>query len=68
MMHGSFSDSYLVHSPNTDEQTAQALHNLTLTQSYILAFLDKNLKSQPAPLLDDPNTPHPDATILQLGK
>jgi dienelactone hydrolase len=67
MMHGSFSDSYLVHSPNTEEQTAHALHNLTLTQSYILAFLDKNLKSQPAPLLDDPNTPHPDAAIQHLG-
>jgi pimeloyl-ACP methyl ester carboxylesterase len=67
MMHGSFSDAFLVHSPNTPGETARALHNLTLTQSYILAFLDKNLKGQPAPLLDDPNVPHSDATIQRLG-
>lgn len=68
MMHGSFSDTFLLHIPNTPEQTAQALHNLALTQTYILAFLDKNLKGTPAPLLDDPNAPHPEATIERLGK
>jgi dienelactone hydrolase len=68
MMHGSFSDAYLLHAGNTPEQTAQALHNLALAQSYILAFLDKNLKHLPAPLLDDPKSPHPDATIERLGK
>jgi dienelactone hydrolase len=68
MMHGSFSDVFVLHAGNTPEQAAQALHNLALTQSYILAFLDKNLKHIPAPLLDDPNTSHPDATIQHLGK
>lgn len=68
MVHGSFSDSYLVQAGNTSEQTAQALHNLALAESYILAFLDKNLKHLPAPLLDDPNAPHPEATIQRLGK
>ena len=68
MMHGSFSDAYVLHAGNTPEQTAQALHNLALAQSYILAFLNKNLKHLSAPLLDDPNTPHPEATIERLGK
>lgn len=68
MMHGSFSDAFLVHAGNTPEQTAQALHNLALTQAYILAFLDKNLKGSPALLLDDPSTPHPEAAIQPLGK
>lgn len=68
MVHGSFSDSYLLHAGNTPEQTAQALHNLALTQSYILAFLDKNLKHLPAPLLDDPKAPHREATIQRLGQ
>jgi hypothetical protein len=68
MMHGSFSDSYLLQANNTPEQTAQALHNLTLAESYILAFLDKNQKGQPAPLLDDPNSAHPEAIIQRLGK
>ena len=68
MVHGSFSDTYVLHAGNTPEQMAQALHNLALTQAYILAFLDKNLKSLPAPLLDDPSTPHPEATLERLGK
>ena len=68
MMHGSFSDTFVLHAGNTPEQTAQALHNLALTESYILAFLDKNLKHTPAPLLDDPNSSHPEATIERLGK
>ena len=67
MMHGSFSDAYLLHAGNTLQQSAEALHNLALTQSYILAFLDKNLKQVTAPLLDDPNAPHPEATIQHLG-
>jgi hypothetical protein len=68
MMHGSFSDTFLLHAGNTPQQSTQALHNLELAESYILAFLDKNLKHLPAPLLDDPSTPHPEATIQQLGK
>lgn len=68
MTHGSYSDAFLLHAGNTPEQTAQALHNLALTQTYILAFLDKNLKHTSAPLLDDLSAPHPDATIQRLGK
>ncbi|MFC5864368.1 alpha/beta hydrolase family protein [Acidicapsa dinghuensis] len=68
MMHGSFSDTYILHAGNMSEQTAQAVHNLGLVETYILAFLDKNLKGTPAPLLDDPNASHPEATIERLGK
>ncbi len=68
MTHGSFSDDFVLHPGNTPEQTAQALHNLALSESYILAFLDKNFKHTPAPLLDDVNSPHPEATIERLGK
>ncbi len=67
MMHGSFSDAFLLHAGNTPQQDSQALHNLALAESYILAFLDKNLKNLPAPLLDDPNTPHAEAAIQRLG-
>lgn len=68
MMHGSFSDTYLLEADSRPAETAVALHNLDLMQSYILAFLDKNFKHIPAPLLDDPNAPHPEATIERLGK
>jgi len=69
MVHGSFSDSYVLIAGNFPKQTtAQALHNLTLIESYILAFLNKNFENTPAPLLDDPNAPHPEATVQQLGK
>jgi len=67
MTHGSFSDTFVLHAGNTPQQAAQALHNLALTQSYILAFLDKNLRHMPAPLLDDPNATHPEATLQHLG-
>jgi len=68
MMHGSYSDTFLFQMKNRPAELVAALHNLDLTQSYILAFLDKNLKHASAPLLDDPNSPHPDATIQHLGK
>jgi hypothetical protein len=67
MMHGSFSDTYLLGAGGRPAETAVALHNLELTQAYILAFLDKNLKHTTAPLLDDPNTDHPEATVQRLG-
>ena len=67
MMHGSFSDTFVLHAGNTPEQTAQAVRNLSLIESYILAFLDKNLKQTPAPLLDDASASHPDATVQHLG-
>ena len=68
IVHGSFDDTSLLESGDHPEQISIALHNSTLIQSYVLAFLDKSLKHLPAPALDDPNAPHPEATIERLGK
>ncbi len=62
--HGSFSDDFILNAGNTP---AQALHNLDLSESHILAFLDKDLKHIPAPLLDDPQAPRPESSIQRLG-
>lgn len=68
MVHGSFSDSYVLHAGNTAEQRAQALHNLALAESYVLAFLDQRLKGVPAPLLDDSRAAPADVTVHPLGQ
>jgi dienelactone hydrolase len=67
IMHGSFSDAFILNPENTPEQTAQALNNLDLAESYILAFLDKGLKHIPAPLLDAPQAQPPDSSIQRFG-
>lgn len=67
MMHGSFSDTYLLEARGDAANVAVAQHNLDLAQAYILAFLDKNLKGASAPLLDDPKADHPEATVKRLG-
>ncbi len=67
IMHGSFSDDFILNAENTPELTVQALHNLGLSESYILAFLDKELRQNSSPLLDSAQAPHPDATIKRLG-
>jgi predicted dienelactone hydrolase len=55
LFHGSFSD-YPLRAANGDAtKTAQALHNLRLTESLARAFLDKVLKGEKAPLLDEPS-------------
>jgi len=55
LSHGSFSD-YVLRVANGDPtKTEQALHNLRLTQGYTLAFLNKSLKGEKEPLLDEPS-------------
>jgi len=67
LAHGSFSD-YPLRAANGDPaKTEQALHNLHLTQSYTLAFLDKYLKGEKAPLLDEP-TQSPEAKVKAYGR
>ena len=68
MVHGSFSDAFVLHAGNTREQTAQALHNLVLAERYILAFLDQRLKAVPAPLLDDRSVWQAEVTVTPLGR
>jgi pimeloyl-ACP methyl ester carboxylesterase len=66
--HQSFTDTFILDPDNTPGQTAQAVHNLVLAESYVLAFLDKNLKHVTAPLLDSPSASHPEATIQEVGR
>lgn len=54
LFHGSFSD-YPLRTANGDAVHSEvAIHNLRLTQSYTRAFLDKYLKDENEPLLDEP--------------
>lgn len=66
IMHDSFNDESILNARNTPQQAAQALHNLEILESYILAFLDKDLKHVPTQLLDS-LAPRPEATIRHLG-
>jgi hypothetical protein len=65
--HGSFSDIPLLAAGGNASDIKIALHNLDLTQQYIRAFLDKNLKQETAPLFDSPNGPHPEARVQAYG-
>jgi predicted esterase len=67
LFHGSFSD-YLLRTANGDAaKTEVALHNLRLTQSFTLAFLDKSLRGEKAPLLDEPSQ-SPEAKVKAYGR
>jgi dienelactone hydrolase len=65
--HGSFSDIPLLAAGGNASDIKIALHNLDLTQQYIRAFLDKNLKQETAPLFDSPNGSHPEARVQAYG-
>jgi predicted dienelactone hydrolase len=54
LYHGSFSDYWLRMANGDAVKTEEALHNLRLTQSFTMAFLDKWLKGEKEPLLDEP--------------
>jgi hypothetical protein len=49
------------------EKTDLALHNLSLTQRYTRAFLDKSLKEEKEPLLDEPSQSS-EATVKRYGR
>jgi alpha-beta hydrolase superfamily lysophospholipase len=67
MVHGSFSDWYVL-SAKSAEERAQAVHNLGLVESYTLAFLDQRLKDKPAPLLEDAKAGQAEAAVTVLGR
>jgi predicted esterase len=52
--HGSFSDYKLLATAGHPLETREALHNLSLIESFTRAFLDKTLKQEKEPLLDAP--------------
>lgn len=66
LFHGSFSD-YPLRAANGDaKQTELAIHNLGLTQRFTRAFLDKTLKGEKEPLLDEPSQSS-EATVGRYG-
>jgi Platelet-activating factor acetylhydrolase, isoform II len=64
--HGSFSDYSLLAAQGRIAETQIAMHNLRLTQSFTLAFLNKYLKSSNEPLLDNA-TGDTEATVKGYG-
>jgi dienelactone hydrolase len=66
LVHGSFSDYPLLAAMGRSAETKDALHNLSLTESYIAAFLDQNLKHVSSPLLDVQSN-HSEAIVKQYG-
>jgi hypothetical protein len=66
LVHASFSDYPLLAANGQPTKTELSLHNLRLTESFILAFLDKNLKQASEPLLDREQD-HPEATVTRYG-
>jgi dienelactone hydrolase len=66
--HPSFSDLPVLFAGHDEyPDRAVALHNLDLIESFIRAFLDKNLKQQRAPLLDG-GASVPEATVTAYGR
>jgi dienelactone hydrolase len=66
LYHGSFSDYGLLAAQGRVAETQIAMHNLRLTQSFTLAFLDKYLKQANEPLLD--NVPRDaEAAVTRYG-
>jgi predicted dienelactone hydrolase len=67
LLHASFSDYPLLSANGQSTETEVALHNLRLTESFTLAFLDKSLNHAREPLFDgDANSP--EATITRYGQ
>jgi dienelactone hydrolase len=67
LVHASFSDYPLMAANGQSSETELALHNLRLTESFISAFLDKNLKHAHEPLLDG-EANHLEATVTRYGR
>jgi pimeloyl-ACP methyl ester carboxylesterase len=67
LYHGSFSDYGLLAAQGRAAETQVALHNLRLTQSFMLAFLDKYLKRTNEPLLDNASQDR-EAVLTRYGR
>jgi predicted dienelactone hydrolase len=68
MAHASFSDGLLLSAAPGSTQASVALSNLLLTETLARSFLDKYLKNETAPLLDqDAKTPS-GVTVERIGK
>jgi len=67
LYHGSFSDYGLLAAQGRVGETQTALHNLRLTQSFTLGFLDKYLKQANETLLDNASQ-GPEAVVTRYGR
>ena len=67
--HPSFSDMPLLFAGERGyPETKLVLHNHELIETFVRAFLDKNLKHSETSLFDRPNTSIPEATIQSYGR
>jgi dienelactone hydrolase len=67
--HPSFSDMPLLFAGKQGyPETKIVLHNHELIETFVRAFLDKNLKHSKTPLFDNSNTSIPEATIQSYGR
>jgi len=66
LVHGSFSDYPLFAALGHSTETREALHNLSLIESYIEAFLGQTLNHTQSPLLES-GTNHPEAIVKPYG-
>ena len=62
-VHASFSDEPLLGAPCESERSSVALNNLLSIEKTIRAFLDKYLRKEAAPLLDQPGSTPPNMTV-----
>jgi dienelactone hydrolase len=67
LFHGSFSDYLLLAANGDATKTEEAIHNLRLIESFTRGFLDKNLKGEKAPMLDEP-AQSPEAKVKEYGR
>jgi predicted dienelactone hydrolase len=68
MTHASFSDGLLLSAVPGSLQATTALSNLLLTETIERSFLDKYLKNEPAPLLDQTVSLPSGVTVERVGK
>ncbi|MGA2278048.1 MAG: hypothetical protein ABSG00_10605 [Terracidiphilus sp.] len=66
LVHGSFSDYLPLAAMGRSTETKDALHNLNLTESYIIAFLEQTLNHTSSPLFDVKSN-HSEAIVKQYG-
>ena len=69
MAHPSFSDTPLFFAGTQGyPEISAARHNHRLIQTFVKAFLDKNLLGRKAPLLDESSRAHPEATVRRYSR
>lgn len=67
LFHGSFSDYRLLAASGHALETEQALHNLTVIESFTRAFLNKSLNHAKEPLFDNPSQ-STEAKVKEYGQ